>query len=232
MPKFKLLLWFCFFILLVFFSGQEGISIEVEDEVLGLNSIRSLGGNLKAKREIALTFDDAPNLFTEELLEILAEYEVPATFFLVGSQVEKYPQIAYQIVAAGHEVGNHSFSHCWSGDDALEVLVEDIERAEKVIYQVTGQIPRYFRPPGGMINEVVKEACGRTGYSIVLWWVDSQDWLLSEEDMVEKVKKETRNGAIILFHNLAVTIKILPQIIEYFRGEGYELVTVSQLLQR
>ncbi len=231
MPKFKLLLWFCFFTLLIFFSGKEGIGIEVEDEVFGFNSVYSLGGSSRVEKEVALTFDDAPSTFTGEVLEILANYEVPATFFLVGSQVEKYPQIARQIVAAGHEIGNHSFSHCWSQDDTVEVLVEDIERAEKVIYQVTGQIPLYFRPPGGMVNEVVKEACGRTGYSIVLWWVDSRDWLLTEEEILEKTKKEAKDGAIILFHNLPVTVKVLPRVIEYLRGEGYELVTVSQLLK-
>jgi len=78
---------------------------------------------------------------------------------------------------------------------------------------------------------VVNEACGRTGYSIVLWWVDSRDWLLTEEEILEKTKKEAKDGAIILFHNLPVTVKVLPRVIEYLRGEGYELVTVSQLLK-
>jgi peptidoglycan/xylan/chitin deacetylase (PgdA/CDA1 family) len=82
-----------------------------------------------------------------------------------------------------------------------------------------------------MVNDKVKQACGETGYSILLWWVDSRDWLLNEEEILETVKKEVKDGAIILFHNLATTVKVLPQVIEDLKTKGYEFVTVSQLLR-
>jgi len=231
MRKLKILVWISCFIFLTFFPQEEAISIETKEDTFGLNLVRSLGGNSQVRKEVALTFDDAPSPFTKEVLKILDNYGVSATFFLVGSQVEKSPEVARQIVAAGHEIGNHSFSHCWSSDDSVETLVEDIKRAEEAIYRATGQVPLYFRPPGGMVNDKVKEACGQTGYGILLWWVDSRDWLLTEEEILEKVKKEVKDGAIILFHNLAATVKVLPQVIEDLRREGYKLVTVSQLLR-
>ncbi|NLY06463.1 polysaccharide deacetylase family protein [Candidatus Sordicultor fermentans] len=231
MRKLKILVWISCLILLILFLQEEVISIETEEDIFGLNLVRSLGGNSQVRKEVALTFDDAPSPFTKEVLKILDNYGVSATFFLVGSQVEKSPEVARQIVAAGHEIGNHSFSHCWSSDDSVETLVEDIKRAEEAIYRATGQVPLYFRPPGGMVNDKVKEACGQTGYSILLWWVDSQDWLLTEEEILEKVKKEVKDGAIILFHNLATTVEVLPQVIEDLRREGYKFVTISQLLR-
>jgi len=231
MRKLKILVWISCLILLILFLQEEAISIETEEDIFGLNLVRSLGGNSQVRKEVALTFDDAPSPFTKEVLKILDNYGVSATFFLVGSQVEKSPEVARQIVAAGHEIGNHSFSHCWSSDDSVETLVEDIKRAEEAIYRATGQVPLYFRPPGGMVNDKVKEACGQTGYGILLWWVDSQDWLLNEEEILEKVKKEVKDGAIILFHNLATTVKVLPQVIEDLKKEGYKFVTISQLLR-
>lgn len=231
MRKLKILVWISCLILLILFLQEEAISIETEEDIFGLNLVRSLGGNSQVRKEVALTFDDAPSPFTKEVLKILDNYGVSATFFLVGSQVEKSPEVARQIVAAGHEIGNHSFSHCWSSDDSVETLVEDIKRAEEAIYRATGQVPLYFRPPGGMVNDKVKEACGQTGYGILLWWVDSRDWLLTEEEILEKVKKEVKDGAIILFHNLATTVEILPQVIEDLRREGYKFVTISQLLR-
>lgn len=231
MRKLKILVWISCLILLILFLQEEAISIETEEDIFGLNLVRSLGGNSQVRKEVALTFDDAPSPFTKEVLKILDNYGVSATFFLVGSQVEKSPEVARQIVAAGHEIGNHSFSHCWSSDDSVETLVEDIKRAEEAIYRATGQVPLYFRPPGGMVNDKVKEACGQTGYGILLWWVDSQDWLLTEEEILEKVKKEVKDGAIILFHNLATTVEVLPQVIEDLRREGYKFVTISQLLR-
>ncbi|HOA99489.1 MAG TPA: polysaccharide deacetylase family protein [Candidatus Atribacteria bacterium] len=231
MRKLKILVWISCLILLILFLQEEAISIETEEDIFGLNLVRSLGGNSQVRKEVALTFDDAPSPFTKEVLKILDNYGVSATFFLVGSQVEKSPEVARQIVAAGHEIGNHSFSHCWSSDDSVETLVEDIKRAEEAIYRATGQVPLYFRPPGGMVNDKVKEACGQTGYGILLWWVDSRDWLLTEEEILEKVKKEVKDGAIILFHNLATTVEVLPQVIEDLRREGYKFVTISQLLR-
>ncbi len=231
MRKLKILVWISCLILLILFLQEEAISIETEEDIFGLNLVRSLGGNSQVRKEVALTFDDAPSPFTKEVLKILDNYGVSATFFLVGSQVEKSPEVARQIVAAGHEIGNHSFSHCWSSDDSVETLVEDIKRAEEAIYRATGQVPLYFRPPGGMVNNKVKEACGQTGYGILLWWVDSRDWLLTEEEILEKVKKEVKDGAIILFHNLATTVEVLPQVIEDLRREGYKFVTISQLLR-
>jgi|CZCB01.1.fsa_nt_gi peptidoglycan/xylan/chitin deacetylase (PgdA/CDA1 family) len=231
MRKLKILVWISCLILLILFLQEEAISIETEEDIFGLNLVRSLGGNSQVRKEVALTFDDAPSPFTKEVLKILDNYGVSATFFLVGSQVEKSPEVARQIVAAGHEIGNHSFSHCWSSDDSVETLVEDIKRAEEAIYRSTGQVPLYFRPPGGMVNDKVKEACGQTGYGILLWWVDSRDWLLTEEEILEKVKKEVKDGAIILFHNLATTVEVLPQVIEDLRREGYKFVTISQLLR-
>lgn len=217
-------------LLVAFLFLGRSEAIEIREDVFGFNRVRSLGGNQEAKRMIALTFDDAPNGYTKEILQVLKEKKVKATFFLIGSQVKKYPQVAREIVKQGHEIGNHSYSHRIDESFTLEEILEDLRKAEKVITETTGVIPAYFRPPRGFTNGKIREACGLMGYSIVMWWVDSRDWELEDEAIVEGIRSHLRPGGIILFHSLLQTVRVLPQVIEELEEKGYTLVTVSGLL--
>ncbi|MGC8778315.1 MAG: polysaccharide deacetylase family protein [Candidatus Caldatribacteriaceae bacterium] len=213
----------------MFFFGRSE-AIEIKEDVFGFNRVRSLGGNQEAKCMIALTFDDAPNGYTREILQVLKEKKVKATFFLIGSQVKKYPEVAREIVKQGHEIGNHSYSHRIDESFTLEEILEDLQKAEKVIKDATGVIPSYFRPPRGFTNGKIREACGLMGYSIIMWWVDSRDWELEDEAILEGVRAHVRPGGIILFHSLPQTVRVLPRVIEELEEKKYTLVTVSDLL--
>lgn len=216
-----------------FFVTNLVWAIELENETeFGYNQTRMIWKNSEAQKRVAFTFDDAPNQATPAILEVLSRYQIQATFFLIGNQVVKYSEIARSIVSAGHEVANHSFSHRWQKEDPVEVLTQDIKLAEAKIEEVTGETPRFFRPPGGMVTKEIKEACGSTGYSLVLWDVDSRDWALNgkEEEIVNNVFSQVESGSIILFHSLPQTTRILPQVIERLEEENFRIGTVSDLI--
>lgn len=218
-----------FGVAILLFSGY-GDAIEIQETVFGLNQVRYLGGNQEAKHKIALTFDDAPNGATREILRILKEEKVRATFFLIGSQVKKYPEVARAIVREGHEIGNHSYSHRIDESFTLEEILQDLRQAEDIIRGVTGCIPSYFRPPRGFTNGKIQEACGMMGYSIVMWWVDSRDWQLEGQEILDGVCAHVRPGGIVLLHSLPQTAQVLSQMIQELEKKGYTLVTVSDLL--
>lgn len=207
-------------------------AIEIKEKVFGGNEVRVFRGGKSTGKLLALTFDDAPNPYTRELLRVLAEEEVRATFFLIGSQVERYPKVAKEIVSYGHEIGNHSYSHRIDESFSLEAILEDILKAEQVIQEVTNHIPIYFRPPRGFINGKIREACGILGYTIVMWDFDSEDWKLEEEALVEKIFNQEYFSGILLFHSVPQTVRILPQVIHELHTRGYQLVTVSTLFER
>lgn len=215
---------------LLFLRGAEAIEVQGE-RVFGLNALRLVRENIRAGKRIALTFDDAPNGYTREILAVLERFKIRATFFLVGSQVLRHPGLVRLIVAAGHEIGNHSFSHALTKECLEKEIREDIERAERAILEVTGQLPLYFRPPGGLVTQDVQRACGALGYTLVLWSVDSGDWKAKdEEEVVVSVLQRVHPGAIVLFHPLPCTVRALPQVLQALEEKGYEIVPLSLLL--
>ena len=188
------------------------------------------------RRLVALTFDDGPHpVYTPKILDILKAEGINATFFAVGENAEAYPELTARIVKEGHELGNHTYNHCHVGKMSKTALTEDIERCTEVIERISGEKPRFFRPPEGVCNDFVKEICGRDGMTIVMWSVDTRDWAHTPIcEICENVKSNTRSGAIVLMHDFigknSPTPAALRQIVSILRGLGYEFVTVSQLL--
>ena len=188
------------------------------------------------KKQIALTFDDGPHpRYTPQILDILAEYGVEATFFTVGSNAELYPHIVKRLLEEGHELGNHTYNHNHVGKMSKEALTEDIRLCGDAIEGITGKRPRYFRPPEGVCNKDVKEICEKSGMAIVMWSVDTRDWAHTPIwEICENVRCNTKTGSIILMHDFigknSPTPEALRRIIPILRGLGYEFVTVSQLL--
>ena len=185
---------------------------------------------------VALTFDDGPHpKYTPMILDILAEYGVPATFFAVGANVESYPEIVARIKREGHELGNHTFHHNHVARMSGEELKRDILACKQIIEAQTGESPRLFRPPEGVCNEDVKGICEELGMTIIIWSVDTRDWAHpTPSEIQENVRENTRNGSIILMHDFigqkSPTPAALRRIIPMLRELGYEFVTVSQLL--
>lgn len=186
---------------------------------------------------VALTFDDGPHpRYTSQILDILAEFGVEATFFVVGTNAETYPKLIHRILAEGHEIGNHTYNHYHTPAMSGEALEKDVRACDECLQRITGEAPRYFRPPEGVCSADVKNICSAMGYTIVLWSVDTRDWAHPTVwEIVRNVRANTGNGSIILMHDFigknSPTPEALRQIIPMLQESGYEFVTVSRLLE-
>lgn len=184
-------------------------------------------------KEIALTV----NVFWGEeyiprMLEILKQNDVKATFFLGGTWVKKYPELAARIAAEGHEIGSHGYSHPHPDQLSKYENLRDIQKAEEVIYQATGIRPVLFAPPYGERGPAVLKAADEASYTTVLWSVDTLDWQLPDPQViVQRVTGRAHNGAIVLMHPTAPTVKALPEIVKKLKTGGYQLVNVSKILE-
>lgn len=184
-------------------------------------------------REIALTV----NVFWGEeyipqMLDILRQSNVKATFFLGGTWVKKYPELASRIAGEGHEIGSHGYSHPHPDRLSKSENLREMQKAEDIIYRATGARPRLFAPPYGERGPSVLEAADDASYTTILWSIDTVDWQLPPPDViVQRVAGRAHNGAIVLMHPTAPTVKALPEIIQRLKKEGYQLVTVSKLLE-
>ncbi|NEP60235.1 MAG: polysaccharide deacetylase family protein [Symploca sp. SIO2G7] len=191
-----------------------------------------------ANKAIALTFDDGPSPdITPQILSILKDNHVPATFFVLGRNLKKFPQIGQQILADGHTLGNHTWHH-WYYQMREFIAAREIESTAKLISQVTGVRTTLFRPPyGHRYNGLVDYARKRKDV-VILWSVDSEDWRgqdISVEELVEQVLTEAEPGAIVLMHDTGgddnKIAQALPRIIDGLSDRGYTFVSIPQLLQ-
>ncbi len=184
-------------------------------------------------KKVALTFDAAwGNEDTEQLIDILAEHNAKATFFVVGEWVDKYPQSVKQLFDAGHDVMNHSDTHPDCAKLGREAFIKELEACNSKIEAVTGQRPTLFRPPYGAYNDAVVEGAQSIGMHTVQWDVDSLDWKdLSAGEITRRVTEKVQPGSIILFHNAAKhTPEALPMILDWLEENGYEPVKVQELI--
>lgn len=185
------------------------------------------------KKEVAISFDAAwGNEETEQLLDILDEHDVKATFFLVGDWVDKYPDDVKNIAAHGHDIGNHSDTHPHLPQLSTENATSEIQRCNEKIEALTGSAPTLFRPPYGDYNNSVVSAVKSLGMYCVQWDVDSLDWKdPSPEQLCQNVLGKVRDGSIVLMHNGAKnTPAALPSIIEGIQNKGYEIVLIKDLI--
>lgn len=183
---------------------------------------------------IALTFDDGPHpTRTAQVLAILKEHDVTANFFWIGKNVRLHPEVARQVVAAGHEVGNHSMSHPNLRKQSLKTVRKEIGDTQALIEKTTGYRPYMFRPPGGSVNRSVQDVCREEKLAICMWSVDPKDWASgsSPQSIHDTVMRTAHSGAIVCMHDIkANTVKALPGIIRDLKAEGYELTTISRLM--
>ena len=198
--------------------------------------VKAIGGRANDDMKIALTFDDGPHpKNTPKILDILAEYGIKATFFEVGENIELYPEVSRRVVAEGHEIGNHTFTHPHLAKTDYRSLLDEVARCEKVITETTGVKPSFFRPPEGVVDANVRKIAEDEGYSIIVWTVDTRDWAgTSTDNIVKNVLNNVNSGDIILMHDYTSkkcnTIPALRRMIPALRDMGYEFVTVGELL--
>lgn len=184
---------------------------------------------------ISISFDAAwGNEDTQEIIDILAKYDVRATFFVVGEWVDKYPESVLALHNAGHEIMNHSDTHPYMTKISADDMLEQVETCSEKIENVTGVKPILFRPPYGDYNDNVISTLESAGYYSIQWDVDSMDWKnLSAEQITKRVVDKTRPGSIVLFHNAALhTPEALPMIIESLKAKGLQFVKISELIYR
>jgi polysaccharide deacetylase family sporulation protein PdaB len=186
-----------------------------------------------AKKHVAITFDDGPHPdFTPKLLEILKQYGAKATFFVVGEMAEKSPELVKAEMAAGHDVGNHTYHHVNLTKIPNEDVATEIKACGDVIQQITGKAPHLFRPPGGDYNKRVAEAVEALGYTMVLWTDDPGDYASPGDKVIEtRLLDKISNGGIILLHDgVQQTVDVLPQILQHLKSKGFEFVTVDEMM--
>lgn len=187
----------------------------------------------REKKYIALTFDDGPHpQFTPKLLAFLKQYKVKATFFVVGEMAEKYPQLVKAEADAGHCVGNHTYHHVNLTKISSDKVATEIVACNEVVKRITGHTPRYFRPPGGDYNHQIAEICDALNTTMVLWSDDPGDYRKPGEEIIQtRLLNKVKGGAIILLHDgIQQTLDVLPQVITTLRKQGYEFVTVDQMV--
>jgi peptidoglycan/xylan/chitin deacetylase (PgdA/CDA1 family) len=187
-------------------------------------------------KKVALTFDDGPGKTTKKILEILDEKQVKATFFMLGNRVVKNPEAAKEIAQKGHEIANHTYGHVnffkYEGEDKAGKIKDELLKSEKVIEKITGAKPFLVRYPHGYSRKDAISAAQENGYYVINWSFGA-DWdlKLTSEEMYKKYAGAIKNGAIFLMHdsNTKAAV-ILADFIDEIKKNGYEIVTVSELI--
>lgn len=185
------------------------------------------------EKKIAISFDAAyGDQYTQQILDILDEYNVKTTFFLVGFWIDKYEEALKEIHRRGHEIGNHSTTHPQMSKLTVEEIKEELNNTGEKIRAVTGKEPILFRPPFGDYNNKVISTAQQLGYYSIQWDVDSLDWKeFGVESVVDRVLKKSGNGSIVLFHNNAKYVTdFLPIVLDRLIKDGYAIVPVSELI--
>ncbi len=197
------------------------------------------------KKLVALTFDDGPSgKYTKEVIDILDREGVKATFFLIGKNVETYPEIAKEIAVHGHAIGNHSYTHPWLLPlESKKLILSEVDKAEEAIYNATGESPKIFRPPHGLRSIWLDEVIHQKGYTMFTWDDMTTDYVqgTTEREIAKKILSKVHPGSIIVLHdgvnlkheiNRENMIRALIVIIKELKKEGYEFVTLDENTQR
>lgn len=201
------------------FSKEAGVSF---------SSVRNEGNY------IAMTFDDGPHpKNTPRLLDMLRQRNIKATFYVIGSSVDSYPEIVRRIVAEGHEIGNHTYNHPNLTKLSNTMVRQEIDKTRDSIIRAAGVKPRTMRPPYGALLTSQREMLhSEYGYPTILWDVDPLDWKRPGTAVVQsRILSGTKSGSIVLAHDLhSTTVDAMPATFDGLLAKGFRFVTVSQLL--
>lgn len=189
------------------------------------------------EKVVALTFDDGPHpKYTEQILDLLEQYEANGTFFIVGQLAEKSPELVLRMHESGHEIANHTYTHPYT--KSVSPIMEEVNQTSDTIFSITGTKPNLFRPVEGYYtDELVKESV-KNGYKIVMWsWhQDTEDWKNpGVNKIVNTVLNGLGNGNVVLFHdgggNREQTVQALEKILPELKNQGYRFITISQMIR-
>ncbi|MDD5544420.1 MAG: polysaccharide deacetylase family protein [Acidobacteriia bacterium] len=192
------------------------------------------------RKQIALTFDDGPHpKYTREILNILKQENVPATFFLVGKKVEAFPEVAQEIKAAGHELAFHGFTHRPLWMKSRRMLEEEVNKSREVFRRVLGFEPQLFRPPYGVRGRSIMQTAQKLGWKTILWTRAGWDWTeISGAEVARRALRKPRAGGILLLHDSdgpsleadrSRTVEALKIIIPNLKQQGFSFARVSEI---
>ena len=188
------------------------------------------------QKVIALTFDDGPwPKSTAQILDILKNNNIKGTFFVLGQNVKRYPDLTRRIVSEGHSIANHTWHH-WYHQMNPQVAAYEIANTTDIIFETTGVKSRLFRPPGGIMTNGLVSYAKNNNYAIIMWSSDSIDYSRpTVSKLITNIFTSAKPGGIVLMHDgggdRTRTVQALPQVINKFRKQGYEFVTITELLE-
>ncbi|WP_255314655.1 polysaccharide deacetylase family protein [Flavobacterium noncentrifugens] len=185
------------------------------------------------ERKIALTFDDGPNENTLEILKVLEKHQVKAAFFCIGKNIAAHPEILKKIVAGGHVVANHSYSHSHFIDFyRKDRMIRELTATDAIIEKLTGKKVQFFRPPYGVTNPSIRRALEITKHKTIGWNIRSLDGIISNKKIIlNRIVKRISPGAIVLLHDTKrETVDVLEQLLLIAAKKKYEIVSIEQLL--
>lgn len=203
------------------------IEVAAQNRLLPIYSVET------DKKEVAITFDCAWGADDiDEIIEILKQNNVYATFFAVGTWADKYEEQVKMISEAGHQVGNHSNNHAHVNNLSYDANILDMKKCNEKIQNITGNEVKFYRGPYGEYNNIVIKAAENLNMKVIQWDVDTLDYTgKTPDEMCERIRKNIRNGSIILMHNdTEHTAKGLQQIIDEIKNLGYEIVPLEELI--
>lgn len=180
------------------------------------------------KPVVAITFDDGPSKYTEEIIETLKENNCNATFFVLGNKVEAYQDIIRKSIKNGNEIGNHTYNHKWLSRLSTNEIIDQITKTQNILQETIGYTPTYLRPTYGSVNQRIKK---NTNLKIALWTIDTKDWKIKNVDrIVEKAIENIEDGDIILMHDIFKrSSDALKKLIPILKEQGFQPVTISEL---
>jgi len=186
------------------------------------------------QKEIAISFDDGPaSNYTTEILQLLKQDNVKATFFCIGNRIAGNENIIKKIKEDGHIIGNHSYSHhFWFDIFSSKKMLDDLKKMDQETERVTGMLPKLFRPPYGVTNPNLRKAIIKGDYTPIGWSVRSMDTVIRDEKkLLDKINRSLKPGAVFLFHDTSkTTVNVLPEFIREVKNKGYHIIPLDKLL--
>jgi peptidoglycan-N-acetylglucosamine deacetylase len=221
----------CFFVVILIWIGINAIG---SSRISSNYHVKAFCNNsLETEKKIALTFDDGPSEFTLEVLELLKKYNAKATFFCIGKNIEKHPEIVKQIITEGHLVGNHSYSHSKFFDfyNARQIK-EEIQKTDALLEKFTSKKINFFRPPYGVTTPSIRRALKITGHKTIGWNIRSLDGGTKNQELIlNRIIKRVSPGGIVLLHDTALhSVLVLEQFLQFLQQNNYKVISIEELL--
>lgn len=226
---FTLMFFMCVILITVLFSAGE---FDKSNKVLTMSRIIRNGDEQSNKLAFACNVDWGSEIIPE-MFKIFDDNNIHITFFVTGKWAEKNPSLLREMFIKGHEIGNHGYAHKLCSSIEINQVKEEILKTEQAVENLIGTKTNLFAPPSGDYDERTIEMCNELGYSLILWSVDTIDWKKDSTagKIRDRVIKKPLNGAIVLMHPKAETVKALPEIIDYIQAQGIEIVPISKLIE-